>query len=178
MKKADRAISRGMVSRRHGRTIRRYPSCLISCTQSGPDGGLGARDGMQGSTKPSARTTSMVCHSRSRLPPNGRSVAKPRQPRPRDQALFPVGEFVVSAVARKLESDSGIRIGLTAVEVAVRIKLGQRARAHGVVAHQVVDADVGGSCSLGFRESGGCQDRSEGNRSGQNLHDHLLENII
>jgi hypothetical protein len=30
------------------RTINRYPSCLISCTQPGPAGGLKARDGMQG----------------------------------------------------------------------------------------------------------------------------------
>jgi hypothetical protein len=31
-------------------------SCLISCTQPGPVGGLAARVGMQGSMKPSVRT--------------------------------------------------------------------------------------------------------------------------
>jgi hypothetical protein len=34
------------------RAISRYPSCLISCTQSGPLGGRSAGDGRQGSMKP------------------------------------------------------------------------------------------------------------------------------
>jgi hypothetical protein len=37
--------------RREDRSSKR-PSCLISCTQSGPTGGLTARVGMQGATKP------------------------------------------------------------------------------------------------------------------------------
>jgi hypothetical protein len=32
--------------------MRRYPSCLISCTQSGPDGGCGALVGRHGAMKP------------------------------------------------------------------------------------------------------------------------------
>jgi hypothetical protein len=38
------------------RTISRYPSYLISCTQPGPAGGFEARVGMQGSTNPSVRS--------------------------------------------------------------------------------------------------------------------------
>ena len=34
------------------RAISRYPSCLISWTQSGPDGGRSAAEGRQGSMKP------------------------------------------------------------------------------------------------------------------------------
>jgi hypothetical protein len=37
------------------RTISRQPSCLISCTQSGPEAGLATRVGMQGFMKPSVR---------------------------------------------------------------------------------------------------------------------------
>jgi hypothetical protein len=37
------------------RTIMRKPSCLISCTQPGPEGGRSARDGRQGSMNPEIR---------------------------------------------------------------------------------------------------------------------------
>ena len=37
-------------------TINRYPSCLISRTQSGPDGGRTAFDGRQGSMKLEEKT--------------------------------------------------------------------------------------------------------------------------
>jgi hypothetical protein len=38
------------------RTRRRNPSCFISCTHGGPDGGRTALDGLQGSTKPKGRS--------------------------------------------------------------------------------------------------------------------------
>ena len=39
------------------RTINRYPSCLISWGQSGPDGGRATFDGRHGSMKPEGRCT-------------------------------------------------------------------------------------------------------------------------
>jgi predicted acylesterase/phospholipase RssA len=50
----------GILSTPSRRTISRYPSCLISCTQSGPAGGLAARVGMQSSTKPLGGGVSMA----------------------------------------------------------------------------------------------------------------------
>ena len=38
------------------RIFNRYPSCLISCTQSSPAGGLVARVGIRGGVKPEARS--------------------------------------------------------------------------------------------------------------------------
>jgi hypothetical protein len=37
------------------RAMMRKPSCLISCSQSGPDGGALAGDGRHGSMKPAAQ---------------------------------------------------------------------------------------------------------------------------
>jgi hypothetical protein len=45
------------------RTMSRNPSCLISCTQSGPDGGLLALDGRQGSTNPEGRAAERSCNN-------------------------------------------------------------------------------------------------------------------
>ena len=63
----------------------------------------------------------------------------------REPASFRVDVVVFSAVAHKLESDSGIRVGLAVVEAAVMVEHGPGVRvvAHGVVAHGVVGLDVG-----------------------------------
>ena len=46
------------------RTMRRSPSCLISCTQSVPTGGSAARVGMQGSMKPLGPADSTIIVAR------------------------------------------------------------------------------------------------------------------
>ena len=45
---------------------------------------------------------------------------------------------MLPAVAHKLKSDSGFRIGLAVVEAAVMVEHGPRVVVHGVVAHAVV----------------------------------------
>jgi len=70
-------------------------------------------------------------------------------------------EFPVPTVAVKLEDDSGVRIGLPAIEAAVRIDLGG-ASPHRVVARGVVGLDANLLVSRGLRDCGRCEDRGQG----------------
>jgi hypothetical protein len=82
------------------RTISRYPSCLISCTQSGPAGGLRARVGMQGSTKSS---------SARRDPCGGRgAILVPM----RLQSTFALSRVVVPMMSREATARGRVRCAL------------------------------------------------------------------
>jgi hypothetical protein len=82
-----------------------------------------------------------------------------------------VVEFPVPTVAVKLEDDSAVRIGLPAIEAAVRIDLGG-ASPHLVAAHGVVGLDANLLVSRSLRDRGRCEDRSQGQCGNQGLHDN------
>jgi hypothetical protein len=76
--------------------------------------------------------------------------------------------FVIFAVAQKLASNMGIRIGLRIVEAAQRISVLD----HGMLDYGRVGVDVRGSGFLGLRGRGCREDRSDSQCRYQGLHDN------
>ena len=84
-------------------------------------------------------------------------------------------KFPISTVAHKLETDSGIRIGLSAVKATVCFDpcgVGHHVVGHGVV---VLDASLLGSRGLGGR--GRCEDRGQGQCGNQGLNKNAPRKI-